>query len=190
MQILLWGGVLAGPLFIVVFLLEGTLRKGYNPWRQPVSALSIGPRGWVQQTNFFTNSVLLVGCAVGLHSILIGMYGAALFGAGLFITDADDPQVKRTKRGRLHQYFTIVVFASLFAATFAFANQFAGAGQRGWAAYSLITGILYGTGFGLFAKGFSGKGMLAPIGGFLQRLTISLGGLWLSAVSLHVLGIW
>jgi hypothetical protein len=51
MEILLLCGMIAGPLFVIVFLIEGSLRENYDVLRQPVSALAIGKRGWIQQAN-------------------------------------------------------------------------------------------------------------------------------------------
>jgi hypothetical protein len=38
-------GVVAGPVFVTVFLFEGAVREGYRPLRHPVSSLAIGSRG-------------------------------------------------------------------------------------------------------------------------------------------------
>ncbi len=48
---LLWlsVGVVAAVLFTLIYLIEGVTRPGYNAWPQPVSALSLGPGGWIQQ---------------------------------------------------------------------------------------------------------------------------------------------
>jgi Protein of unknown function (DUF998) len=204
---LLWGGVIAGPLFIIVFLFEGAFRNDYDPLRQPVSALSIGARGWVQQMNFFVNSFLLLACAFGLPSaldsyggsfwgpFLIGMYGAGLLGAGIFVTDVggrhtgNSKSSKRTTSGILHDLFSFVVFASLSVACFVFAHLFAAIGACGWADYSIVTGTFYICGFFLFAYGFSHEGKLTSIGGLLQRITIAIGALWFAFVALHLLGI-
>lgn len=206
-QLLLWGGVVAGPLFIIVFLIEGALRNGYRPLCQPVSSLSKGDRGQVQQANFFSSGVLLLACAFGLPAalqqyggsfwgpLLIGTYALGLLGAGLFVTDSQAgegiPQsVPLTTSGKLHDLFSAFVFISLFAACFVFAHLFAGAGQNAWAVYSIVTGILYGCGFILFARGFSPASSFSPIAGLLQRLTISIGAIWLALVSLHLLGLF
>ncbi len=192
-ELLLWCGVISGPLFAIVYIVEGYLREGYNPLRQPVSALSIGPRGWVQQANFYINGVLLVACAFGLHSILIGLYGAGLLGAGFFVTDVtgnSESTGARNTSGILHDVFSLIVFVSLGIACFVFAHLFGAADQEGWQIYSLVTGVVYFAGFLFFAKAFSQKaGMPASFGGLLQRLTISTGALWLSLVSMHVLGV-
>lgn len=205
-RFLLWCGVIGGPLFIVVFLVEGALRPGYNAMRAPVSALALGERGWVQRANFMVTGLLMLACALGLPSalqpyggsfwgpLLIGSYAIGLIGAGVFVTDVtgDREEPAPTKRDApavLHDLFSLVVFLSLFAACFVFARLFAASGAFGWAAYSVVSGILFGVGFVLFARGFAGAGNLAPIGGLLQRLTIAIGWFWISLVAAHLLGV-
>jgi len=206
-NVLLWGGVVGGPLFVIIFLIEGFLRRGYHPLRQPVSALSIGPRGWVQQANFFINGTLVFLSAFGLSSafeayggswwapVLIGIYGASTVGAGLFKTDVHglhkphSAPSKRTRAALIHDLFSSCVFISLFVACFVVAHLFFAAGEEGWYLYSATTGILYGAGFLVFARGFARASKFAPIAGLLQRATISLGVIWLSLVALHLLGL-
>ena len=50
--LLLTGGALGGLLFTAVYLVEGATRPGYDALVLPISALSLGPGGWVQQANF------------------------------------------------------------------------------------------------------------------------------------------
>jgi hypothetical membrane protein len=64
-QLLLSCGAIAGPFFIVVFLIEGALQNGYDPLREAVSALATGPRGWVQQANFIVTGALMFAYAFG-----------------------------------------------------------------------------------------------------------------------------
>ncbi|MBE1484431.1 putative membrane protein [Plantactinospora soyae] len=61
---LLGCGAVAPGLFILVFLVDGATRAGYDPTYHPVSALSLGPRGWIQITNFVLTGLLLLGFAV------------------------------------------------------------------------------------------------------------------------------
>ncbi|MGB8388504.1 DUF998 domain-containing protein, partial [Mycobacterium sp.] len=58
-RVLLTCGVVAGPLFVVVFLIEGALQPDYSPMRQPVSSLSIGSMGWTQMANFLVTGLLM-----------------------------------------------------------------------------------------------------------------------------------
>ena len=56
-----WAGLIAPVLFVAVFTIEGLLRSGYDPLSTYVSALSLGPRGWVQMANFILLGLLLLG---------------------------------------------------------------------------------------------------------------------------------
>lgn len=209
MSILLWGGVIAGPLFILVFLIEGYLRTGYDPMRQPVSALAIGPRGWVQQANFFITGALALAYAFGLPDalrsyggsfwapVLVGIYALGLFGAGVFTTDITglpkekDAVPARTKSGIFHDLFSLPVFVALFfAECLVFESLFAKAGEYGWEIYSIVSAVIFIIGFVLAGMGFSGTPKLAPVGGLLQRMTIIVGWLWLSLVAAHLLGLF
>ena len=41
----MWAGVIGPALFIIVFLVEGAVRSGYDPVRMQVSYLSLGDAG-------------------------------------------------------------------------------------------------------------------------------------------------
>lgn len=58
-QIAVLAGMIAPVLFVLVFTIEGWLRPGYSPVERPISALSLGPRGWIQITNFVVFGLLL-----------------------------------------------------------------------------------------------------------------------------------
>jgi len=196
--------MIAGPLFVIVFLIEGSLRENYDVLRQPVSALAIGKRGWVQQANFIVVGILMFAYAFGLNRalaayggsfwipFLVGLYAIGLIGAGIFITDKTGmpsntpaPQ-KPDVRSAIHDLFSLVVFIPLFIVCFVFAHLFAVSGSLGWHWYSAITGILFGAGFILFARGFANHGKFA---GLLQRVTIVIGWIWLALVAAHLLAL-
>jgi hypothetical protein len=61
-----WAGILAPALFVAVFTIEGWLRPGYHPLSTYVSALSLGPRGWIQIVNFIVLGLLLLVFTFGL----------------------------------------------------------------------------------------------------------------------------
>ncbi len=52
-------------LFVATFLIEGAVRPHYSPRTMFVSALSLGPRGWIQITNFVLFGGLLLLFARG-----------------------------------------------------------------------------------------------------------------------------
>ena len=130
---LLGGGAIGGPLFIAVFTVEGARRDGCGPLREPVSALALGERGWVQRIDFVATGMLMLGCSRGLGRLpadhpaaspwgagLVGLYAIGLVGAGVFVTDpveygAPEPgaPMEPSQRGMLHGLFSLQVFATL-----------------------------------------------------------------------------
>ena len=201
-RILLAGGVLGPLLFIAVFLVEGALRPAYSAWHHFVSSLSLGERGWVQIVSFVVCGVLVLGFAFGLRSvlhpgrgstwgpILVGVFGLSLVGAGLLVTDPllgyppGAPETK-TVHGALHVLISLVAFASLTAACFVLARRFAGdPAWRGWALYSVATGIVVAV-FFVAASAAASPDPSAPAG-LLQRLSIIAGWGWLALVALRL----
>jgi hypothetical membrane protein len=67
---LLTGGSIGPVLFVVVFLLEGATRPGYDPMRMHVSLLSLSDLGWQQIANFVVSGALILGGAAGLRRVL------------------------------------------------------------------------------------------------------------------------
>jgi len=94
----LWAGVVAPPIFTVIYLVDGATRAGYDPMRHQVSLLSLGDRGWLQTLSFLVAGGLLVVFAIALRAWLgsgtgeravpggIAVAGAGLFLAGIFPT--------------------------------------------------------------------------------------------------------
>jgi hypothetical protein len=196
--------MIAGPLFVIVFLIEGSLQANYDVFRQPVSALAIGKRGWVQRANFIVVGILMFAYAFGLNialatyggsfwiPFLVGLYAVGLIGAGIFVTDktgipsnAPAPK-KRDVAGAIHDLCSVIVFIPLFIACFIFARLFAASDSWGWQLYSIATGILFGIGFIIFARGFARAKKFA---GLYQRLTIAIGWIWLALVAAHLLSL-
>jgi len=89
----LWPSTLAGAaaplLFLAVALVQVVLRPDHDAVALPISALSVGPAGWVQDVNFVGCGLLIAAFAPGLHALLrpapMGAVGPALvavMGAG------------------------------------------------------------------------------------------------------------
>src|SRR5580698_3705148 len=166
--------MIAGPVFVAVFLLEGALRDGYRPLRHPVSSLALGPRGWVQVGNFAVAGTLFLAGAAGLaHAgdrtvssraapALIGAAGAGLIGAAVFATDpvsgyppgTPDAITQPSRTGVIHNLAAVPVFLGLPAAAFISGWQSIRGVHRGFALYGaatattmLVTTSLAGAGF-------------------------------------------
>ena len=197
-------GAVGGPLFVAVFMLEGARRKGYDPLREPVSALALGERGWVQRANFLATGMLMLACSRGLLRLpadhpaasrwgarFVGLYAIGLVGAGVFVTDpveygAPDRGAPGTptQRGMLHGLFSLQVFAALGLAALTYAARLAGTRKPRWAVTSALVGVLVPGGLVVFGRALSQEGGLRPVAGLVQRLTIGVGWSWVSALAL------
>ena len=67
---LLTCGLLAGPLFILLIVIQALTRPGFDLRRHPASMLSLGDLGWIQIANFMVSGLLIVAFAVGLRRVL------------------------------------------------------------------------------------------------------------------------
>jgi hypothetical protein len=177
---LLTGGVLAGPVYLVVYFAQAFTRQGFDIARHPASVLSNGDLGWIQVANFIVTGLLLIAAAVGMRRalhpgragtwgpLLIGLSGVAMVAAAVFTADPVDgfppgtpagPPTSITTMGLLHFVTGLVGFAAWIAACFVFARRFGALGQRGWAAYSVTTAVLF---LGSFLGVASGAGPVLP----------------------------
>jgi len=166
-------GVAAGPLYIVIGAAQALTRDGFDMRRHPLSLLSNGDLGWIQIATFIVAGVLVLAGALGvrrrLHPgrggtwgpILLALWGIGLIGSGIFVADPGagfPPGVvveegAMSRSGMLHFVFGAVAFYALIAACLVFARRFHGLAERGWALYSLITGIGFLVVFGGIASG-------------------------------------
>ena len=202
-RLLLRCGELAGPLFVVTFVIEGARRDGYLPRRHPVSALSLGESGWTQKVSFLVTGTLTSAFSFGVrrtlppgHSSawvtkLLGAVGCGLLGAGVFTTDpvngyppgsADIP-VMRTRTGYLHDLSAVLVFAAVPAACFAYSFHCVAASDRTRAGYSATTGVAFTTAWALAAGGFNQAPRLVENSGLFQRVAIVTGFSCMSALA-------
>jgi Protein of unknown function (DUF998) len=185
-------------LFTATYLLEGITRPGYDAWQQPISALSLGPGGWVQQVNFVVFGVLTLLSAFGWYrllrpgeaSIMFPLFqslaGLGLIGAGFFSLDpfpGYPPGVvltASTVHGTIHTICAWVIIISLAGGCFALAAHLGSKVRwHGWALYSRLTGILILVFWGGFVQGAYGTvAWLVPLAGLAERLSAGSHALW------------
>jgi hypothetical membrane protein len=193
---LLAGGVIAGPLFTGLAVIQIVTRDGFDLRRHAISMLSLGEQGWVQITSFVVSGLLVAACAVGmrrvLHSgpgatwgpLLVGLYGVGLIAAGVFTTDPAMGFPRGAPGGLpsamswhaiLHSVAFLVAFTSLIAASFVFVRRFAH-GEWRWAAYCAATGTA--------VPALIGVGMTSPDrAGIAFFVAALIGWGWLAAVT-------
>jgi hypothetical protein len=201
-------GVIAGPLFTTAWLVEGATRAHYNPLRHPVSSLELGDSGWTQMATFIITGLLTLAFAVGLRRglrplgrstwgpLLVAAYAIGLIGAGIFVTDPvsgyppgtpDFSDTYTSLHAALHDLFSVPVFVALPAACAVLAWRFAGWSRRGWAIYSAVTAVGLVVAFVLTTIGFGQAAGLVELGGLFQRITLTLGSVWLTLLALYLL---
>jgi hypothetical protein len=197
---LLGYGVLAGPFYVLASLVEGLLRPGFDFTRHDWSLLALGAFGWVHVLVLVLTGLMVAASGVGaaralsrlrhasVPGWLLGAYGACLVGAGLFTADPaagfpagtpDTPPTQISGHGMLHIAFGGLGFLALIGACLIMARQFQKDRARGWALFSLATGVLFLASFlGIAAGGAPGTTTI-----LLFTVGVLLSWTWLSLVS-------
>jgi hypothetical protein len=139
----LWFGLGGAALFTAVASLQGSIRPGYDARQQAISALSLGPDGWIQQINFVVFGASLLFTVPALRRLMRGGVGArsypavtAIAGLCLVILGfiAQDPApgydpeqlglALPTVRGLWHLALAGVAMTSSIAGLFIMASRF------------------------------------------------------------------
>ncbi len=195
---LLTGGVLAGPIYIIVGILQILIRPGFDLTRHELSLMSNGDLGWIQISNFILTGLLVIAGAIGIRrllhgkkagtwgALLVGLYGLGLIAAGIFVADPMNgfplgtPATANTIswHGLLHFVTAAIGFVGLIAACFVFARRFGSLQQRGWAIYSALTGILFFAAF----FGIASSGSKQAWINIAFTVAVILGWAWVSAI--------
>ena len=157
-RLLLICGIVAAPLFIVLWAVQAFTREGFRPTYHPLSLLSLGDGGWVQIANFVICGILLVGAAIGLRrvtgrgrgstwvAVLIALMGAGLMIAGVFVTDAGagfpagapEGAPQMSWHGAVHEVGFVLTQLAFVVVAILLAVRFGRAGERGWMIASII----------------------------------------------------
>jgi hypothetical protein len=148
-----WAGVVAPFLFVSVFTIEGMLRLGYNPMSMYISALSLGPRGWIQIINFILFGLLLFIFTFGLSKVfstgkasrggILALYVLALlfFISGPFVMDpADTPATQMSVHGLIHGLSGGIVFLIMPITIFIFLRRILD--DKTWQSFRIWTILL------------------------------------------------
>ncbi len=182
---MLLAGVVAGPLYVIVSLIEVLSRDGFDPRRHAWSQLANGDLGWVHSADLIVSGLLVVLGALGWRRALRGrawallaVYGASMVVAGIFRADpgngfpAGAPQtVAVSWHGLVHFAAGGIGFPCLVAACFLVA-------RRMLPVFSRVTGTAFGLGFvALLAGGGRAWSLLA------FTAAVVLASAWITTVS-------
>ncbi len=182
--------LIGGLLFNATIWIAGAVRPGYDALRQPMSALSLGPGGWVQMTNFIVFGALGICFALALRAtlspgrgatwapLLQAVAGLSMIFAGVFAEDPSAgypvgavPPTTATMHGMVHLIATFVSLTATVAFLLVLASRLAAEpGWRGWATWLRGTAILMMA--LLAAFGFAMATPHGPAGLFEKAATI------------------
>jgi len=195
---LLGYGPLAGAVFVGSIFIQGLTRRGFSIPHDDASLLANGPLGWIQVVTFLVAGAMTIAAAVGVHRALpsrwaarlIGLYGAGLMAAGVFRADPADGFGPGAPAGRAahiswhgdgHLIAASIGFIAMIAACFVVARYLSGAGHRGLATYSRITGVVFLAAFAGITTGSSSPAIVLP---FYAAVTAVF--TWLAVVCVHL----
>jgi hypothetical protein len=187
---LLGWGVVAGPFYLVFGLVLALTRTGFDLTRHPLSALLLGPGGWLQAVNFILTGIMVAAAAVGfaraplgrggrVAGILLGVYAACLVLSAIFPPDpvagfppgvAAPQAVQFSTSGILHLAFGGIGFLALGTAALV----------AGGSALLRAAGVVV-------ILGFLGGAALSPGGAGVALLWVAVvvGWAWLAAASVR-----
>ena len=195
-SLLRWG-VVAGPFYLAVGLIQALVRDGFDLARHPLSLLANGPGGWVQTANFVLTGLMVIVAAAGFSRVLgpksrgvtwfLGGFGAAMLAAAVFPADPVDGFPPGTPRGFPTSISTTGLLhfvAGALGFTFLAISCF-GAARVLWrrhvsplALMSLFSGLSV-------VLGFFG-GMALPLGTLGIWFAVVVGWAWLAVMSLRL----
>ncbi len=190
-------GVLAGPFYLAVGLIQAVLREGFDLARHALSLLANGPGGWIQTANFLLTGLMVVAAAVGFRRALgpksraasgfLGGFGVSMIAAAVFPADPVDgfpigtpegfPESISTP-GLIHFVAGALGFTCLAVSCFFAAPAMSRRNAASLARLSLFSGFA-------IVLGFFG-GMALPIGIMGIWFAVLMGWAWLAIVSLHL----
>ncbi len=163
---LLGYGVIAGPIYLVVGLVQAFVRDGFDLSRHSLSLLANGPWGWVQILNLVLTGLMAVAAGVGFlraqrpasraPGVLIAVYGACLVISGVFVADPaqgfppgapEGVPESASLSGVVHLAAGAIGFFALGAAYLFLGAWFARRQSAGLARASRVSGALVLVGF-------------------------------------------
>ncbi|MFL6467245.1 MAG: DUF998 domain-containing protein [Pyrinomonadaceae bacterium] len=200
---LLLCGLIAGPFYVLVGLVQILIRPGFDVTRHALSLMSNGDLGWIQVANFFITGILVIAFAAGMRRslkgtpagtwgpILVAIYGIGLIGAGIFSADPafgfppGTPMEAHgiSTSGLMHFVCGGIGFYALIAACFVIARRFASKRLGRWMWFSILTGIVFFAAFIGIASGSGGSAEARTIVTLAFYFAIVLIWVWMTAVS-------
>lgn len=197
---LLGCGVLVGPFYLAIGLIQALVRDGFDLLRHPLSLLANGTGGWIQTANFVLSGLLVIAAAVGIRRMLgprwrsgswfLGSFGASMLVAAVFPADPVDgfppgtpegPPTSISTTGLVHFIAGALGFISLAISCFLTASAMSRRNMPSLARLSFLGGAAIILGF------FGGAALSSSPAGVLGIwFSVIVGWAWLTLISLHL----
>jgi hypothetical protein len=197
-RLLLYCGILAGPFYLAVGLLQALTRGGFDLRRHPLSGLANGRGGWIQTANFVLTGLMVLAAAIGFSRVpgrrsrgltfFLGAYGVAMLAAAVFRADPvagfppgtpPEPPTSISTMGLIHFAAGGLGFLSLGISCFFAALVMWRRRSSSLAFISLACGLVV-------LVGFFG-GIMLPIGILGIWLAVVVGWTWLAILAVSEL---
>src|SRR5262245_20835016 len=194
---LLGYGVLVGPFYLTVGLIQAFIREGFDVARHPLSLLANGSGGWIQTANFILSGLMVIAAAVGFKRVLgpksfavsasLGAFGTSMIVAAVFRADPMDgfpvgtplgPPTSISTMGFAHFIAGALGFISLAVSCFFAARAMSYRKAQPMARLSGLAGLA-------ILLGFFG-GFFIPVGTLGIWFAVVVGWAWLAVLSLHL----
>lgn len=191
-------GVVAGPMYVVVTLIQALTRDGFDMKQHRFTLLTAGDLGWIHQANMVLVGALTFLFAFGVGQMmrkgrgavwgprLLALFGVAYFVGGLLTADAvtgfppgtTAEMVQKTWHGAVQNGSRGISTLLLIATSLAIASWFAAEGRRAWAwFYPLAIPAVF---LALAALGFAiGINPAAPA-------FLAMPWVWVTALAVHL----
>jgi hypothetical protein len=198
-RFLLGCGVLVGPFYLAVGLIQALLRDGFDLMRHPLSVLANGAGGWVQTANFVLSGLLVLAAAAGIRRVLsprprgvhwfLGAFGACMLVAAVFPADPMDgfpagtpvgPPTAISTTGLVHFVAGALGFTCLAVSCFCAASALSRRGTPSPARLSFFCGLAVLLGF------FAGPALPGNLPVLGIWFSVVVGWAWLAVLSLHL----
>lgn len=197
---LLGYGVLVGPFYLALGLIQAFVREGFDLARHPLSLLANGTGGWVQTANLALSGLMVVAAAVGFRRVLgsrslatsgfLGAFGAGMLVAAVFPADPVDgfpvgtplgPPTSISTPGLVHFAAGGLGFLSLAVSCFCAARSMSRRQARSMSRLSLVAGLAV-------VLGFFGTFLVPGMAGSTLGIwfAVVVGWAWLAVLSHHL----
>jgi len=180
-RLLLWLtiGLVGTVLFPIIYLIEGVTRPGFDAWQQTISALSLGPGGWIQQLNFALCGVSVLWLAYVWRKILAGGVCATWYPIIRSIEGLGQIAIAIFTQDPLHTAFLIVIVNAMCFGLFVISRRFwRNPDFRGWTTFSVACGLWPMIVMPIYGVALNAHSVLTGYAGLFERLATNADTIW------------